>query len=261
MKIFRIILLQLSLIAFLPANPEPTSLRILSYNIHHGAGLDGKLDLERIARVIKSAKPDLVSLQEVDRRTKRSGGVDQAARLAELTGMTPIYGSSMAFQGGQYGNAILTRLKIVSSKTLPLPGEPRSALCATLEDPGKFPRFHFIATHLDTKPNPRQASPPLIEKMIKSLTRHPAILAGDLNARPESPTMTSFLKTWSNATSAPAFLTSPANQPKSQIDYILFRDSGDWKVLEKQVLPEAVASDHRPVLAVLAWTGKKEVDQ
>lgn len=237
------------------AGPKPRQLRILCYNIHHGAGLDGKLDLARIAGVIRSAKPDLVSLQEVDQKTQRTGGVDQAARLAELTGMKHVYGPSMGYQGGQYGNAILTNREISTSKTVPLPGEPRSALVATMKGSDDFPGFHFIATHLDIDPIPRQASLPLIEKLVNSLPKKPLILAGDFNARPESPTMKALLKTWSNATSAPDFLTAPANKPKSQIDYILYQGAPDWKVIEKRVLPEAVASDHRPILAVLQWNG------
>ena len=54
---------------------EPTTLRILAYNIHHGAGNDEVLDLERIAELIRSLDPDLVALQEVDNRTERTGGV------------------------------------------------------------------------------------------------------------------------------------------------------------------------------------------
>ncbi|MEX2025646.1 MAG: endonuclease/exonuclease/phosphatase family protein, partial [Pirellulaceae bacterium] len=61
-------------------------LRVLTYNIHHGEGIDGKLDLPRIARVIESVDPDLVALQEVDRRVERTGSVDQPAELARLTG-------------------------------------------------------------------------------------------------------------------------------------------------------------------------------
>ncbi len=54
-------------------------LRILTYNIHHGEGTDGRFDLARIAGVINGQRPDLVALQEVDRRTTRASGVDQAA--------------------------------------------------------------------------------------------------------------------------------------------------------------------------------------
>ena len=78
-------------------------LRVLCYNIHHAAGVDGKLDVPRIARVIQSVKPDLVALQEVDRNTTRTGKVDQAAELAQLTRMNHVFGANIAFQGGQYG--------------------------------------------------------------------------------------------------------------------------------------------------------------
>lgn len=260
LRLLRFLWLPLFLSAVAKAD-SPPSLRILSYNIHHGAGLDGKIDLERIARVIQSASPDIVSLQEVDRKTKRSGGLDQAARLADLTGMNLVFGSSMLYQGGQYGNAILTKLKVVESKTIPLPGEPRSALFATLEEPDQFPRLHFIATHLDVQGLPRQASLPLIEKMITTLPPHPAILAGDLNATPDSPTMTSLFEKWQNATSGPDFFTSPANQPTSQIDYILIRPAKHWKVVQKKVLPEPLASDHRPILAVLELLARRAAEE
>jgi endonuclease/exonuclease/phosphatase family metal-dependent hydrolase len=59
------------------SSAEPVRLRVLSYNIHHAEGVDRKLDVERIAAVIQSVKPDLVALQEVDRNVKRTGGVDQ----------------------------------------------------------------------------------------------------------------------------------------------------------------------------------------
>ena len=62
-------------------------LRVLSYNIHHGRGTDGAIDLPRIARVIAATRPDLVALQEVDRGTGRANGVDQADALGELTGL------------------------------------------------------------------------------------------------------------------------------------------------------------------------------
>lgn len=60
--------------------------RVLTWNIHHGERVDGKLNLARQAAVIKKVDPDAVFLREVDRKTKRTGGVDQAAEfLAEVT--------------------------------------------------------------------------------------------------------------------------------------------------------------------------------
>ncbi len=233
---------------------KQATIRVLSYNIHHGAGMDGKIDLERIVGIIKAAAPDIVSLQEVDDKAARSKGVDQAKELARLTGMEFVFGASMDLQGGKYANALLTKLTVKDSRVIPLPGEPRSALCATMVLPGKSSassEFLFIATHFDTTPAPRLASVPLIEKEIREFPKMPAILAGDLNASPGSPTMKELGKTWENATSREGLLTCPADDPTIQIDYILHRPQGVWKVLGTRVLEEAVASDHRPILAVL----------
>ncbi len=230
------------------------TIRVLSYNIHHGEGMDKELDLARLAAVIRSASPDVVSLQEVDNKAGRTQGVDQARELARLTDMHFIFGSSMDFDGGQYGNAVLTTLAVKESKVFPLPGEPRSALCVTLRTPSRessSDEFLFIATHLDTGEKARFSSVPLIEALLKTDTDSPAILAGDLNAVPGSPTMQAFDKTWRNATHRQELYTYRADNPSRQLDYVLVRPSKRWKVLEAKVLSEAVASDHRPILAVM----------
>jgi hypothetical protein len=96
-------------------------LRVLSYNIHHGEGVDRKLDLPRIASVTKSVKPDLVALQEVDQGTERTVRVDQPAELARLTGLNVVFGGNIRCQGGDYGNAVLSRLPISRHKNHLLP--------------------------------------------------------------------------------------------------------------------------------------------
>ena len=53
--------------------PSPHALRALTYNLHHGEGTDGRVDLERIAGIVRAAQPDLVAFQEVDRRATRTG--------------------------------------------------------------------------------------------------------------------------------------------------------------------------------------------
>lgn len=107
-----------------------TLLRVLSYNIHHGEGVDGKLDLDRIARTIQSVEPDLVALQEVDRKVTRTGGIDQPAELARLTKMQVAFGGNIVLQGGDYGNAVLSRWPIRRHENHKLPrfdnGEQRS---------------------------------------------------------------------------------------------------------------------------------------
>ena len=85
------------------------TLRVLTYNIHHGEAMDRQFDYERLAKVINDLSPDIVALQEVDRGTKRASGVDQAALLGKLCKMHHVFGQAMPYQGGQYGEAILSR--------------------------------------------------------------------------------------------------------------------------------------------------------
>ena len=236
-------------------NPATPRVVVLSYNIRHGQGMDGKIDLARIAAIIKSVSPDIVSLQEVDKNTKRSHGIDQAQELSRLTGMEAVYCASLPLQGGEYGNAILAKLPIQKTTRLPLPGEPRSALCVTLEMTNKV-SFTFIATHLDLSEKQRLASVPLLENLLASDSNTPAILAGDLNAQPESATIMALKKGWTNATDSKGFFSFPSKEPNEQIDYIFFRPATCWRVVETKVLDEPIASDHRPILAVLEWSSK-----
>ena len=89
-------------------------IRVATYNIKHGRGMDGVLDLERTLATLKSLNADVIALQEVDDQARRSGGVDQASWLAERLGMHAAYGAFMDFQGGRYGLAILSRRPILS---------------------------------------------------------------------------------------------------------------------------------------------------
>ena len=107
-------------------------LSVMTYNIHHGEGTDGKVDIERIAAVIKQADPDLVALQEVDQKVKRSGQIDQPAELARLTGLHVVFGGNLPLEGGEYGNAVLSRFPIKRHENHSLPrtdgGEQRGVL-------------------------------------------------------------------------------------------------------------------------------------
>src|ERR1700731_1570832 len=99
----------------------PRTLRVLTSNIHHGEGTDGRFDLSRLARVMKSVQPDVIALQEVDQGTERSGGVDQLAELERLTNMHAEFGKAMDYSGGGYGVAVLSRWPLLRNGTDPLP--------------------------------------------------------------------------------------------------------------------------------------------
>ncbi len=235
-------------------------IRVLSYNLHHGRGVDGKLDLERLAKVIRAAKPDLVALQEVDNKVKRSGNVDQPRMLAELTGMSSVYGANIPLQGGHYGNALLSRLPITASENRMLPsfdnGEQRGVIDATINGLVGSEPLQFMATHFDHRSNDREriASAVEINQWINSDSSL-AILAGDLNDTRSSDTLLELSKQWSIAGDE-EMPTYPSQQPNLQIDFVLFRPANRWMVKNVQVLEEKVASDHRPILVTLALRGK-----
>ena len=239
------------------AAAEPIRIRVLSYNIHHGEGMDGKLDLERIAGVIRSVDPDVVGLQEVDRGARRTGGVDQPRELARMTNMTASFGGNIKLQGGEYGNAVLTRLPETGRRNVLLPsrldGEQRGVLIVdlTAADARKTP-IRFMVTHLDHRPDDaeRMDSVKRIEEVARENPSIPTILAGDLNTKPDSPVMAAFGANWTRTDSTP-LLSFPAPKPKVQIDFVQVRPAARWKVVETRVLEEPVASDHRPLLAVL----------
>ena len=111
-------LLGVLLLVFPTAHPATFStsgkktLRVMTYNIHVGVGMDKKLDLQRIADVINAEHPDLIGLQEVDRGVKRTEGKDEIGELAAMTHMDYAFAHNLDYQGGQYGVAILSRFLI-----------------------------------------------------------------------------------------------------------------------------------------------------
>jgi endonuclease/exonuclease/phosphatase family metal-dependent hydrolase len=233
--------------------PQPATLRVMTFNIHHGEGTDGKVDLQRIAKLIKDNKADLVSLQEVDRNTQRTGHRDFTAELSALTGMTNVFGKNLDLEGGEYGNAILSwyPITLATNYYLPkvVPGEQRGMLLTHIPTP--MGQLVFCAVHLDhRRPEAdRLASIDTIQRILRPITQ-PIIVAGDFNATPESETykrMTAdghFMDVWNRVGKGPGH-TIPSENPRSRIDYLFYRGVAARKV---EVL-NSNASDHLPLLA------------
>jgi len=243
---------------------EPLRIRVLTYNIHHGAGTDGRLDLERIAEVIKRQRPDVVALQEVDNKTRRTGGVDQATELGRLTAMHAVFGKAMDYDGGEYGEAILSRWPFLKVKSHPLPraggGEPRAALAVRIRLKENGPECIFAGTHLDhLSADARRVQARLLVERLTEDAAPPVILAGDLNAEPDSDVMRTFSDEFTDAAcnGEEPQPTAPSTNASVRIDYVLYRPAAAWRVVEVQVIDEPVASDHCPLLAVLEWTATK----
>lgn len=230
---------------------QTRQIRFLTYNIHHAEGTDGAMDGARIAAVIQAADPDFAAIQEVDVRTTRVGGVDQAHELARLTGLHSIFGKTINYRGGWYGNVVLSRWPLNGFVNWEMPGTPAREKRAVLEaNPGG--EFHFLATHLDTAEADRLLAVQRVRELVKERPEGwPMVLAGDLNAAPGSATMNALLADWTSAALDQPLLTFPAATPTRQIDFVLFRPANRWKVVEAKVIEEGVASDHRPLLVIL----------
>ena len=225
---------------------EPTTLRILCYNIRNASGLDNVTNYARTAQVILDAKPDVVAIQELDCKTKRSGGKDRLAELAKRTGMTGTFGAAIEFQGGPYGVGILSKEKPLATHTVPLPGreEKRVLLIAEFSD------YVFFCTHFSLTAEDRLASVEIITESLSKYADKPVFLAGDFNSEPTEPPIIELQKHWKTLSSDG--LTFPADEPTIRIDYIFGANlPTSWTVLDSDVIPEPMASDHRPIFIQL----------
>ncbi len=140
-------------------------MRLLTWNVHYGFGADGRFDLDRIADRIRHHDPDVVALQEVERFWKRSFETDQPAELARrLPDYYWVYGPNLDMHAGtperpnrrrQFGNMILSRWPILSSRNFPLPkfgtltqhSIQQGALEAVVRTPSGRP-LRVYSTHL-----------------------------------------------------------------------------------------------------------------
>ncbi len=232
----------------LAATHSSDSFTVATYNIRHGRGMDGQVNLERTAAAIRALEADVVGLQEVDRGVARSGSVDQSRTLGEQLGMSHAFGAFFAYQGGEYGMAILSRFPILRSEALRLPdgNEPRVAILAELELPSGR-RVLAVNVHFDWVQSDsfRYQQVEALAAVLDTVSL-PMILVGDFNDRPGSRT----LERW-----RPRFATleKPEDDrftfsslaPEQEIDHILLGPIAAWMPARGRVVADSVTSDHR----------------
>ncbi len=236
-------------------NSKEVSIRVLTFNILHGATTKGDFDLDKIASVILEVNPDLVALQEVDFKTNRAKKYDLVTELGWRTKMTSLFGKAMNFDGGGYGEGILTKMPIIASRNVPLPhspeNEPRAALEVTVEL-HSGDTICFVGTHLEhQKNNPDRVAQAkkLNEVFLKN--KYPTILAGDLNDIPESMPISILKAFWVDSGENDPAPTYSSVNPQKKIDYIFYSPGKKWKTLETKVICDSIASDHCAVFSVL----------
>lgn len=255
MKSLRIVLVMMSFSCLVQAQ----DIKTMTYNIHHGnppANTGGAIDLPSVASVISGADADLVALQEVDKNTTRSGNVNQAAVLANLTGMYYYFSRSIDYQGGEYGVAILSKYPIVESFRFQLPmaagagGEARSVAVIAVMVNGQ--KLYFACTHFDTVEANRLLQAQAVADTVANYTL-PFVIGGDMNATPSSSAINILRsKLYTGCTSCQ--FTASAVAPSKTIDYVLFNEAAlqQYYIKDYTAINEPLVSDHLPVKAVLA---------
>ncbi|WP_405092811.1 endonuclease/exonuclease/phosphatase family protein [Micromonospora sp. NBC_01392] len=227
----------------------PATVRVAAYNIRMGFGLDGRLDLDAVARALRGA--DVVLLSEVDRGWWLNGGHDTLALLAARLRMPYVFAPAA---DPVWGDAVLSRFPARSGRTRPLPahGAPTGAqvLGVTLDLGGR--ELAVVATHLQPPPgrDPVEQAREAATFARGYAAGRPLVLGGDLNTEPADPAFAEFTGAGlvDALAAARPLRTSPADDPRTQIDHV-FVSSGVTAAEARA--PRTEASDHLPVRVTL----------
>lgn len=269
-----------------------TSWRVATFNIRHGLGRDGRVDLARTAGEIRALRADVVGLQEVDVAFgRRSRHEDQAARLGALLGTQARFGAALDLPPARagrprrrYGVALLTGHEILAQGVHPLPPlpghdrptgprgtlrtrlltEPRGVLRTRLRRRDGA-ELEVLVTHLDPARRAQRAEQVQGILALAAELDGPAVLMGDMNADPGAPEFAALTAAgWRDAArEAPgargrrrgrlARATHPARLPLRRLDVLWLR--GGVEAISLEVGPRG-GSDHRPVVAELRTSGR-----
>ncbi len=240
---------------------EPFS--VMTYNIRHGKGRDGKVNLDRICAVIEQAKPDLVALQEVDLGRNRSGWVDQGQKIADLLQYHHAAGHNWFLEEGAYGNVFLSRwpMTLFGNLNLSVTGrEPRGCLLTEVHRGAST--LLVGSLHLGLGWTERTKQSLTVLKQLEALyPNDPILLMGDFNSLPFSRTSRKFRSVYTDA--ARAVGKSPGTFHLAglslRLDYIYATDHLlplDASVIKTELSRKA--SDHYPLMAQFRW---KQADE
>lgn len=246
---------------------RPRSVRVLTYNVHSCVGIDGRLSVERVARVIARHDPDVVCLQELDRGRARTGAVDQSRAIADALEMELEFHPTVRHASEEFGDAVLSRHPMRLVRAGGLPGldrrslEPRGAIHVEVDVPeadGRTRRLQVVNTHLSLHPRERSMAVDALlgPEWLGAVTSHDVVLCGDFNALAWFPAMRRLRGRLVDAQRGlDGFrprATWSGRFPIGRIDHVLVDPA--MAVLHLGVADDSlarVASDHRPVVVDL----------
>jgi endonuclease/exonuclease/phosphatase family metal-dependent hydrolase len=240
------------------SEPLAPKLRFVTYNI-----LAGDRGLKGIIDTLKTADADIIGLQEVDKLTKRSGKADQPAKLAKALGMNVFFAPHFAYQGGEFGIALLTKHPIVKARAVKIKGSRLSLLDSVVRTPQGDVRVivtHFTVTfpfrakkETDACDAARLAEAKAAYDLATS-TEMPSVVMGDMNDDSGSPPYEVFAKTMQDSCDVKGgglAKTWNSALPITRIDYVWASKQFTVESCDTQ---GSTASDHLPVVAELSLT-------
>ncbi|OCG20958.1 endonuclease [Gilliamella sp. wkB108] len=254
---------------------EQPQITVANFNIAGGLRKH-KVDLDTVATAIKVMNVDIITLEEVDQNTTRSDGLDQAQILAEKTGMYYAFGKAIDMQGGNYGNAILSKYPIEKTKVFQLPSgdfEQRVLMLSKINVPGFDSPIYVFNTHFDwhEEDEVRMSQARFINSIVfddidlddefPDLASGIKLLLGDFNSVKSDRVIKELEKYWDLVKQDNVDTrTWPAANPGLDLDHIFTSRNQVWKVDELIIpndgtywkeVPWMVVSDHIPVIAKL----------
>ncbi len=227
-------------------------IKVASYNIHKGVGLDRRRNPERIVEVLREIDADIIALQEADLRFGEREAVLPLHLLAEHSDWQPVRFGMRARSLGWHGNAVLIRksAQLVDCEAIHLPSlEPRGSVMADVRT--AIGTVRIVGMHLDLSGLWRRRQAAAIMAHVDSCThRHPVVLMGDLNEwTAAAGCLKDFARDYSVAGTGPSF---HSRRPVGRLDRIMA--SHDLHIVDCGVHTSAAArkaSDHLPIWAML----------
>lgn len=233
-------------------------MRIVTYNIHKGRGMDGRISIRRIADVLGGLDADIIALQEVF--SVCDGQAGQVESLAAALGFHAAFGRTRHHRGRPYGNAILTRWPIIASCEMDisrLNRERRGCIRADLKTPRGT--LHVFNIHMGTSYFERrhQVRRLLSSKQIDQDLTGPRVLVGDFNEWIKGLTtrlLSDKFESLNLALHVQKRRSYPGLLPLLHLDHIYFeRPLHVQKAELIRTRLSKIASDHLPLVATFGW--------
>lgn len=241
-----VILLCTALVA--ACSPSEKELKMMSFNVNNGVGMDSVLNFQRAADIILAQSPDVVALQRLDSMTARFPDF-ALGKLAEKTSMTGTFAATAAIEGGKTGVGILSKEKPVKTYSVKLPGGDEGSVLLVVE----FKKYCFGCVMMSRAQGDQISSIAIIKEEAAKAGK-PFFFGGSLNARYGSQTISSLARDFTPLANISG-RTFPANQPIALVDYLFMynRNIKSFNVDSVAVLNEPLASNHRPVIAKIRF--------